>query len=75
MRPHAATCLEINIENAHGQLTRFARTIYITPTRRLVWGQHADAVDKRFEVGTYTKDVPLADFRGDVFDAWDNRGK
>lgn len=66
--------LEIEIESAWVALTKMPvarqRTVFLTPHRRVVWYSRDLSSPRCIEIGTYRRDVPLADFRDDVF--WAN---
>jgi hypothetical protein len=63
--------LELSIEGAWLELARMGsgqrRTIYMTACRGLVWPTHYKRGLGLIEIGTYTRDVTLADLRADVF--------
>lgn len=63
--------LEIQIERAWLMLASMAvdrrRTLYLTPSRRVVWSSNDVRASNLLEVGTYDRSITLADLRGDVF--------
>lgn len=65
--------LELEVERAWVALANLygLRTLYLTSTNRLRWGWVADRAHEVTEVGTYTRAVPLQDFREDVFFAYE----
>ncbi|GAB3388207.1 hypothetical protein [Lysobacter fragariae] len=64
--------LELQIEEAWVALTKMPpmrkRTLCLTRGRSIVWDrQSLDRHRHVVEIGTYTREVTLADFRDDVF--------
>lgn len=63
--------LEIQIEAAWLMLAKMTprkrRTLYLTTARRIVWASNDVRASHLTEVGTYTREVTLADLREDVF--------
>lgn len=76
-----AELIELAVEDAWDRLLRSAepRTIYLTRGGQLAWGEKAAELHKAgaslWLVGTYSRDVSLADFREDVFWRWDQGGR
>lgn len=63
--------LEIQIEEAWVMLTKMPprrrRTLYLTKGRRIAWSSNDVRASHLFEIGTYSRNVTLADLREDVF--------
>lgn len=63
--------LEIQIEAAWDMLLKMPprrrRTLHLTTARRIVWSSNDVRASHLIEIGTYTRDVTLADLRDDVF--------
>ena len=63
--------LEVQIEKAWEMLlkmpARRRRTLYLTSARRVVWSSNDVRASHLMEVGTYDRNITLADLRADVF--------
>lgn len=63
--------LEVQIEKTWDMLLKMPpnrrRTLYLTTGRRIVWASNDVRASHLMEVGTYDRNITLADLRTDVF--------
>lgn len=62
---------EVEIETVWSRLRWKPMTVSLSPSTGLLTTHWPQDGERPGEVGTYTKDVTLADFRADCFDALD----
>lgn len=70
-KPVCSEALELEVERVWCALTHKPATLSLLPTGRIVQATEANACVRAEEIGRYTKAIALADFRADVFFAFE----